>query len=242
MSKDWSLNLPPWTSQVDVKTRQDMQDCASEAMINCIYMLTGFDASPRALAKLSGTTTQGNSVGNIVNAVNKYGLIPYSLWPSPADFDWNSYYEEIPHSVLNQAIEAKITLVAPSLNVSPLLTELEWGANLPVPTRHLIAQLNQTEYFDSEIGSPIKPLNYEGAIIEYQTSLIVKLMISTKIVRFVDNKTYGILIDTPNGTQIIKATGEEQFRSWNSPTSYGKPTVNPDGTTNWNCVETQLNF
>ena len=98
--KDWSNNLPPWTCQVDVKTRQDMQDCDNEAFINAIYMLTGLDGSPRAGAKLSGTTQAGNTVANAVNAFNKYGIIPYPLWPSPADFDWGTYYEDIPPSIL----------------------------------------------------------------------------------------------------------------------------------------------
>lgn len=242
MSKDWSNNLPPWSSQVAVKSRVDAQDCINEAFINAIYMLTGLDGSPRAGAKLSGTTQTGNSVSNVVAAFNKYGIIPYPLWPSPADFDWGTYYENIPTSILKQAIRCHIELVPPNLDGSPILTELAWGLNLPIPTRHLVAQINKTEYFDSELGSPVKPLNYEGATIVYQTSIKITLMISAKIVRFVDNKTMGIMIDTPNGTQIIKATDEAQFRSWNSPTSYGKPTVNPDGSTNWNCVEIQLNF
>ena len=239
--KDWSNNVPPWTNQYDVKSRTDVQDCASESIINVIYMLTGFDASPRALAKLSGTTLQGNSTANIINTINKYGLIPYELWPTPSDFDWKTYYDTIPQEVLNRAIPCRISLVAASLDVSPLWTEIAWGLNLPVPTRHMVAQLNETEYFDSEQGSPIKPLNYEGAEIVYQTSLNIKLMITCKTVKFADGKTMGMLIDSPNGCQIIKATDEAQWRSWNLSTGYGKPTVNPDGTTNWE-AELTLNF
>jgi hypothetical protein len=60
-------------------------------------------------------------------------------------------------------------------------------------------------------------------------------------VKFADGQTLGVMIDTPNGTQIIKATDEAQWRSWSLPTSYSLPTVNPDGTTNWN-AQIQLPF
>ncbi len=48
-----------------------------------------------------------------------------------------------------------------------------------------------------------------------------------------DGTTYGVRVATPNGDQIIYATDENQFRSWNKPDSYALPTINADGTTNW---------
>ena len=230
-------NLPFWTSQYSVANRLDAMDCLSESFINIVYMLTGFDASPRALGKLSGTTTGGNSEYNVLNAANSYGLIPYPLWQSPTDFDWSDYYTSIPQDILHRAIKCQIKTIAPDLNKSPLWTILRF----PNGNQHGVCQINATEYFDSEQGAEVKPLTYGGAIIISQVSLIIKLMINCQTVKFADQKTMGIMIDTPNGTQIIKATDEAQWRSWNSPTSYGKPTVNPDNTTNWN-AEIQLNF
>lgn len=240
--KNWT-NTPPWTSQYSIKFRTDVLDCVAESLINIIYEMTGFDGSPRALAKLAGTTTSGNSLQKVMDTINTYGIIPYELWPTPDDFDWQTYYNEIPDEVLKLAIPINIKMVAPNLDVSPLWTVIQWGIASPgvIPAAHAVCQINNKEYFDSEQGAPIKPLNYEGAKITYQTSLIIKLMISTKTVRFADNKTMGILIDSPNGTQIIKATDEAQYRSWNKPDSYGKETVHPDGTTNW-IPELQLNF
>lgn len=52
-----------------------------------------------------------------------------------------------------------------------------------------------------------------------------------------DGKTFGVLIQTPNGDQIIYATSEEQWRSWNKPDSYQLNTVNADGSTNWLLVD-----
>ncbi len=236
-TRDWGNNLPPWTSQFSVPNRVDAMDCASESFINIVYMLTGFDASPRALAKLSGTNHSGNYMQTVLNAANKYGLIPYELWPTPDSFDWDSYYADIPQAILDQAVRVKAKFIPTDLNKSPLWTALVFSNGVG----HAVAQINLNEYFDSETGAEVKPINYLGGVINYRTSLNIKLMIDCKTVRFADNKTFGIMIDTPNGTQIVKATGEDQWRSWHKPDSYGKPTVNPDGTTNWN-VELQLNF
>lgn len=50
-----------------------------------------------------------------------------------------------------------------------------------------------------------------------------------------DNKTFAVLIITPNGSQIIDVNnGEEEWRSLSKADSYQLATVNPDGTTNWN--------
>lgn len=242
MAKQWT-NTPPWTNQYDVKSRTDALDCVAESLINIIYEVTGFDGSPRALAKLSGTTTSGNSLKKVMDTINQYGIIPYSLWPTPDYFDWITYYNEIPTEILKQAIPIKVAMVSADLNTSPLWTIIQWGIASPgvIPTSHAVCQINDIQYFDSEQGSPIKPLNYEGAKITSQTSLIIKIMVTCTTVRFADNKTMGIMIDSPNGVQIIKATGEEQWRSWSKPDSYGKETIHPDGTTNWT-FEKQLNF
>jgi len=49
-----------------------------------------------------------------------------------------------------------------------------------------------------------------------------------------DNKTFAVLIITPNGSQVIDVNGgEEEWRSFAKADSYGLKTVNPDGSTNW---------
>lgn len=237
VSKDWGNNLPPWTSQFSVMTRTDAMDCLAESFINIVYMTTGFDASPRALAKLANTTRLGNSETAILNAVKKYGLIPYELWPTPDDFSWNDYYAPIPQAVLDQAIRVDAKIISASLAKSPLWTILRF----PNGAAHGVAQINSVQYFDSEQGDPVKMLTYGNAVVTSQVSLSIKLMVQCKTVKFADGKTLGMMIDTPNGTQIIKATGEDQWRSWHKPESYGKPTVNADNSTNWE-AELTLNF
>ena len=63
----------------------------------------------------------------------------------------------------------------------------------------------------------------------------------TKVKKCKINGVFAVLIDTPNGAQIIKALDEAMWRSWNKPDSYRLSTVNNDGTTNWT-VNLEINF
>ncbi len=162
--------IPPYESQNSVLTHTDAEDCVSESLCHCIYMLTGRRYSPRALAYLSHTTHFGNRVDVVLATANNNGLIPYDLWPTPDSFTWETYYTPIPPEVLAKGENLGIELIAPDLNKSPLWTEIEWGN--PVYAAHMVAQINDTEYFDSELGNPIKPIG--DASIVYQTSIKLK--------------------------------------------------------------------
>ena len=146
-------------------------DCASESFINIVYMLTGFDASPRAMAKMSNTTMNGNTEGVIASTAQQLGIIPYTLWPSPDYFDWATYYDPVPQNALDAAVKLSVQFVPANLNVSPLWTCLRF----PNGALHLVAQINQTQYFDSEMGSPIKDLTYGNAVVVSQTSLKITI-------------------------------------------------------------------
>lgn len=175
-TKDWTAECPPYDSQYSAKGHTDAQDCVEESLCHITYMLTGIRYSPRALAYLTPVQPTGSSVTQALAAEKVFGFIPYDLWPTPDTFTWETYYADIPQTVLDQAQFYVIKLLPPDLNVSPLWTELEFGSNLPIPTRHMVAQINQTQYFDSEAGNPIKnisdpsPLG-SNAIIAYQTSI-----------------------------------------------------------------------
>lgn len=64
-------------------------------------------------------------------------------------------------------------------------------------------------------------------------------MFPIKKIKF--NGAHSVLIDTPNGAQIIKATSEDIWRSWSKQNSYKMKTVNPDGSTNWD-VDGEINL
>jgi hypothetical protein len=170
---DWTNKCPPYDSQYSATTHIDAQDCVEESLCHIVYMLTGQRYSPRALAYLTDVTPTGSSFEQALKTVNAYGLIPYDLWPTPDSFTWETYYAPIPQNILSQAVSYHIEEIAPNLDLSPLWTVLQFGtaSSGVIPEQHAVAQINDTQYFDSETGSPIKPLNYEGATIVYQTSI-----------------------------------------------------------------------
>ncbi len=173
--KDWTPQIPPFDSQYSASTHVDAQDCTEESLCHIIYMLTGKRYSPRALGYLTDVTPNGSAVSDALRVANQYGLIPYDLWPTPDSFTWESYYADIPQEILNQAEHYDISLIPPDLDKSPLWTELLFNPNASFPgPRHMVAQINTTQYFDSEQGAPVKPINYEGAEIIYQTSISLK--------------------------------------------------------------------
>ncbi len=198
---DWSSRIPPWTSQYSVPNRFDAWDCVAESLINIVYMITGFDGSPRALAKLSNTAVGvGNSLTAVQQAANEYGLIPYELWPTPDTFDQATYYADIPPEILAKAIKVKLDWQPASLDISPLWTILKF----PSGVQHAVAQLNDTQYFDSEQGDEIKPLNYAGATVLSQGSLKVQIINDPHIMKlYIDKRTTpptiiaGLEIDDP---------------------------------------------
>jgi hypothetical protein len=55
------------------------------------------------------------------------------------------------------------------------------------------------------------------------------------------NGSYGVLIDTPNMTNITKAEDEAEWRSYSKSDSYKINSVNPDGSTNWD-IDLEINF
>jgi len=58
------------------------------------------------------------------------------------------------------------------LDISPLWTEISFGHDSPgvIATKHMVAQINPTQYFDSEQGAPIKNFTDNTPIL-YQSSL-----------------------------------------------------------------------
>lgn len=67
-----------------------------------------FDCSERWIAKVSGTTKQGNSLVKVWDAIREYGLLPQKDWNYPVDqrtpaFDWDDFYAEPPKELYEKA-------------------------------------------------------------------------------------------------------------------------------------------
>lgn len=98
-----------------------------------------FNFSDRFLAKVSGTTENGNYYDKVANAVRYYGLVPEAMWPASENFTWDQYYSEIPEHVLAKGKELlKYIDIAP-----PEFLIKKWnGSALVVPDdllrRHIL--------------------------------------------------------------------------------------------------------
>ena len=66
-----------------------------------------FNFSERYVAKMSGTTQDGNSARTVWDTIRHYGLVGQQVWPFPDAqrtpvFAWDDFYAPIPQSVIDQ--------------------------------------------------------------------------------------------------------------------------------------------
>ena len=172
---NWISYIPPAEEQhSDVS---DFLACVSYSAIHCIesqeikmYGKTN-EYSERALAKLSGTTYQGNNAINVFNAILKYGLILEKDWDSdpPPTMTWDEYYADIPQEILAKAVKVDVTLLnGINFDLAPPWTFLLIGGT----QGHAVEGLNDTTYFDS-YKNYVK--SYDSShIITWQGTLLLK--------------------------------------------------------------------
>jgi hypothetical protein len=247
---NWASKAPPYDSQYSGVTHTDVQDCTCESLAHLVFFLTRWWVSPRALAIAARVDLPENrNASHVLAVANAVGFTDYSNCPTPDSFTMQSYYSfdisKLPMRKLD------ITLIPSNINLSPFWEELDWGLNLAQPTRHLVVGVDTNgNYFDSEPGNALKNINNPSTLgaspakIMWQSSIRINkppYMVIPKRVVKKDGITFGVLLDTPNGAQIIYATDENQWRSWNDADSYQLPTVDDNGKTIWE-ADIQLPF
>jgi hypothetical protein len=97
--------------------------CVSYSFLNATEILfkrkwnESINKSDRYLAKLSGTSTRGNTQRNVGDAYRLYGMVDEHIWPYDREtFTWNEFYKVIPNEIIaigqkelvNYSIEYKI--------------------------------------------------------------------------------------------------------------------------------------
>lgn len=190
----WLPLKPPFDSQYSVGTATDSNSCVSQSIVHIIEMLQGnkYRWSPRAVAYFSATTIQGNSETNVLDSVNKVGLIPYDLWPDLDKFTWAEYYTPVPKEIWKQAIPITISIIPPDINKSPLWTILDFGA-----TNHAVAQLTIGKphdlYFDSEPGGEVKTI-YQPIISQHSIKINKFNMTNAQFVHKAGTQEYGFYL------------------------------------------------
>lgn len=120
---DWTAGLP--SGEVQKKIFVETMACVSFSAVNVLevqinwmlknnkihpvaltflqsegYIINGeVNFSDRFVAKMSGTSNVGNAASVVWDAIKHFGLIPESDWAFGDNFDWNTYYAEIPQSL-----------------------------------------------------------------------------------------------------------------------------------------------
>ena len=224
---------------------KDTDACVSYSTVHVIesfikYTL-GLDLqfSERFLAKMSGTTLDGNYIGKVYNALKQYGLVLDSDWPEPLTFTWEEYYAPIPPEIIAKGQDLFKYIEIGELKNIPIDQESVARTETPLiiftpagtPT-HARANLGGVKPIFDSYPPYLEPMP-TSIYAFYQIQLKAKGNIMFKKCVKADGKTFGVLIQTPNGDQIIYATDEAQWTSWSKSDSYGLSTVNPDGTPNF---------
>lgn len=109
---NWESLLPAgelqWSPNANPQSLRDSMSCVSFSAINCIEtqekLLTGSapNYSDRWIAKMSGTTKEGNYLYKVADTIRKYGLVLEEDYPTPDSFTWEEYHAEIPEPLLSQ--------------------------------------------------------------------------------------------------------------------------------------------
>jgi hypothetical protein len=112
-----------------IATKQILE--ADMTMLRVLGMIdknNKFNCSDRFIAKMSGTTKQGNYMTAVWQAIHEYGLVAESDWPFDLKtFDWDVYYKEIPAGIINKAARIKeifkfnYEFVFPGSTISPTI-------------------------------------------------------------------------------------------------------------------------
>lgn len=157
-SGNWTPYLPSEETQA-LTHFTDSMACVTYSCLNVIETIIKFKTgqtvnfSDRFIAKLSGTTIQGNTVQRVLDTINKYGLVLEEDWPANPNFNWDAYYAPIPQSVLDKAsknIKVQYEFHYPPHDYEKELKHvpLEMIIEKNVPY-HSVEMVNTTQQFDS---------------------------------------------------------------------------------------------
>lgn len=216
----------PTDLDVQVSRTTDFEACVSYSAVHIAEMLLrkqlGYftEFSERALAKLSDTQPWGNSLQNVVNALNQHGLLLSQDWPEltySSDYeniDWATYYATIPVEILRRAykVEANFFKINPTqqsayLEKAPLWTIIKTSSGI----LHIVAQINPWQYYDSY---EIRLKNFQNAEpIQSQYYLQLNINPMIEFVHKLGSTEYGLLSTTSIGCQYVPASTEADLKA-----------------------------
>lgn len=104
---NWKPYIPPAERQSG--RLFDTMACVTFSLLNCIEMQLKFygsdiNFSDRFIAKMSGTTPQGNYTNKVADTFRKLGDVLEARYGwNTETFDWNTFYAEISQEIIDEA-------------------------------------------------------------------------------------------------------------------------------------------
>jgi len=200
---DWTAYVPAGETQASHFA--DSYACVTFSCLNVLEtqykFLTGKDInfSDRFIAKVSGTTHQGNSVQKVLDAINTYGLVLEQDYPAPANFTWDEYYAEIPAEIFAKAdktLKVAYEFHQSGTDFSKELKHVPFEMIIEAKDPyHSVEMINTTQEFDSY--SPyVKP----QSSIYITTKIILKgvKMNEAKVVKSKTTQTVFVCYPVPS--------------------------------------------
>lgn len=210
---DWKNYLPSQEKQVTNFT--DSMACVTFSALNCIETqykyLTGqeINFSDRFIAKMSGTTHQGNTIQRVLDTIRKYGLVLEEEWPTDKTFIWDEYYAPIPPNVLAKAKKYTIGYEFGSTNYSKDLKQAPLQMIIVKDNPyHAVEMFNLTRQFDS-----YPPYDEQQASIHSVCKIILKGVPMTEFVHIINTQEYGLLISSPVCKTYVPASTEIDLKA-----------------------------
>ena len=224
---DWTVYLP--TGEVQYSHYADSMACVTFSCLNVLEtqykFLTGreINFSDRFIAKVSGTTQQGNSVQRVLDAINTYGLVLEEDYPAPKDFTWDEYYSEIPPEIFakaNKTLKVAYEFHQPDSDFNKELKHVPFEMIIEkVNPYHSVEMANTSQEFDS-----YEPFLKPQKSIYITTKIILKgvIMSNAQFVKKSGTNEYGF---------YLPAMSEDALKD--KAFNLGINILNPDGSINY---------
>jgi hypothetical protein len=182
-SGDWRPYITKEEHQYSDNT--DTMACVSFSCNNSLEVQTKFltgqevNYSDRFLAKMSGTTIQGNWLDKVADTARTIGLVKEEEWPAPGNYTWESYYASIPQEVIDKAFKPNTQYEVIGFDKASLLYHLKQApiqVSIPAPhPNHAVVLLHiegdTAYYFDTYIPA-LKTINVNK--ISYALKIVLK--------------------------------------------------------------------
>lgn len=224
---NWEKFAPPGARQWNSKG--DNLSCVSHSDVESIQtqqkFLTGQAPkySIRWVAKMSRTTKKGNRLDFVADAVRKYGLVPYEMYPDPQEpWTWENYHADIPEPLMSQLL-AEGQRWLQQWSVMYEWVDIYWGGvenikkqlmqaplQVVIPGHAILEIRNLNDYFRYlDTYEPFIKEKPQNAISSAMKILLTPLkgqrMSNAKLVKVAGGKGYGWYLEDINPSALISS-------------------------------------